>query len=254
MVMMASAPSLPTGTVNLYETTAGSVMTKYDTRCLSEPIEASVKSIGVSPEAVWLDRANTLEKGVRRCDAIFRMMGPRPDSTILDLGCGPGLALGYLEDRYGPMAERYLGVDISEPLIANARLAWPHHKFEVRDIITNPLPAPPHDFTAINGVLTAKFALTHDTMESFVGELLVAAWQTTSVAMSFNVMSTHVDWMRDDLFHWPMDKAVGFCVSQLSRHVNIIADYGLYEYTVQVFRKPYPSRQTPDYWRQAENL
>jgi SAM-dependent methyltransferase len=250
--MMASVPSLPTGVVNLDESKVERVMKNHDVKCLSEPIEASVKSRGASLEAVWLDRTSALEKGVRRCDAIFRMMEPKSSSTILDLGCGPGLALGYLEGRYGPMAERYLGVDISEPLIAAARLAWSHHKFEVRDIIADPLPSSSCDYTAINGVLTAKYKLPHDAMESFTTDFLIAAWQSTSVAMSFNVMSIHVDWMRDDLFHWPMDKAVGFCASKLSRHVNIIADYDLYEYTVQVFREPYLQGRTPDAWRQTE--
>lgn len=229
-------------------------MTQNDIRCLSQPIESSVKSHGATPEAVWLDRSNAQEKGVRRCDAIFRMLDSRAGSTILDLGCGPGLALGYLEDRHGPMAERYLGVDISESLIDTARLAWPHHKFETRDIVTDPLLAMHHDFTAINGVLTAKYALTHSAMECFVTEFLIAAWQSTSVAMSFNVMSIHVDWMRDDLFHWPLDRAAGFCISQLSRHINIIADYDLYEYTVQVFREPYLQGRTPTAWHSIHEL
>ena len=240
--------------MNSDENTVELTMTQNDIRCLSEPIEASVKSHGATPEAVWLDRSNAQEKGVRRCDAIFRMLDSRADSTILDLGCGPGLALGYLEDRHGLMVERYLGIDISEPLIDAARLAWPHHKFEVRDITANPLPAKCYDFTAINGVLTAKYTLPNDAMESFVTELLSAAWQSTSVALSFNVMSIHVDWMRDDLFHWPLDRAAGFCISQLSRHINIIADYDLYEYTVQVYREPYLQGRIPDAWHPAHEL
>jgi hypothetical protein len=46
-----------------------------------------------------------------------------------------------------------------------------------------------------------------------------------------------------------MDRAAAFCIQELSRHVNIIADYGLYEYTVQVFREPYPMTDTPDAWK-----
>jgi SAM-dependent methyltransferase len=249
---MTQTLSLPIGVVYSDENTIELTMTQNDIKCLSEPIEASVTSCGVSPEAVWLDRTNAQAKGVRRCDAIFRMLDSRAGYTILDLGCGPGLALSYLEDRQGPMVERYLGIDISEPLIDAARLAWPHHKFEVRDIIAEPLLATSHDFTAINGVLTAKYGLSHDTMECFATELLTSAWQSTSVALSFNVMSTHVDWMRDDLFHWPMDRVAGFCISHLSRHINIIADYDLYEYTVQVFRYPHPQGQAPDSWYQAK--
>lgn len=224
-------------------------MNRHDFRPLSAPIEASVAEEGVSPQSVWLDRAGAAEKGVRRCDALLRMIESRTEFTLLDLGCGPGLSLGYLEARYGPMVDRYLGVDVSEPLVEAARRAWPGHRFMVRDIIESPLPAESVQFTMINGVLTARYTLTHADMESFARDLLRSAFRSTSVALSFNVMSPHVDWKREDLFHWEMDRAAAFCTRELSRHVNIIADYGLYEYTVQVFREPHPMTRIPDAWK-----
>jgi SAM-dependent methyltransferase len=218
---------------------------------LSAPIEQSISERGVTPQAVWLDREAALVKGVRRGDAIFRMIGARQHFTILDLGCGPGLALAYLEERYGSLSERYCGVDVSELLIQQARKMWPRHKFVVRNIVAEPLPELAYDFTAINGVLTAKYTLTHDQMEVFAVNLLQAAWRSTEIAMSFNVMSPYVDWTRDDLFHWPIERAAAFCISKLSRHINIIADYGLYEYTVQVFREPRVPSQIPKAWAEA---
>ncbi len=215
---------------------------------LAEPIETSVATSGVSPASVWLDQKDAVAKGVRRCDALLRMAGDRQDFSLLDVGCGPGLGIAYLEDRYGSMRERYLGVDISAPLVEAAREAWPEHRFEMRDIIASPLPELSHDFTLINGVLTARYAMTNEEMESFAMELLRAAWGATKTALSFNVMSPHVDWTREDLFHWQMDRAAAFCIGQLSRHVNILADYGLYEYTVQVFREPHPQGPIPSAW------
>jgi len=185
---------------------------------LSAPIEESVKARGVTPQAIWLDSERALEKEVRRCDAIFRMIGARRGFTILDLGCGPGFALGYLEELYGSLSDRYCGVDVSELLVEEARKIWPTHKFTVRNIVTDPLPERSFDFTAINGVLTAKYALSQDQMEAFGTSLLEAAWRSTEVAMSFNVMSPYVDWRREDLFHWPVERAAAFCVSKLSRH------------------------------------
>ena len=224
-------------------------MKKHDTSVLAAMIEESVKSRGISPEAVWLDKHSSLENGLRRCEAIFRMIGAQQNFNILDVGCGPGLALAYLQDRYGRLDGRYYGIDVSEALITLARQLWPGHEFQVRDIIADPLPEKAYDFTAINGVLTAKYTLSHDDMENFVTDLLQAAWKSTAAALSFNVMSTHVDWTRDDLFHWPMDQAATFCMAKLSRHINLMADYGLYEYTVQVFREPYPLGEIPLAWQ-----
>jgi SAM-dependent methyltransferase len=182
------------------------------------------------------------------------MIGTRKNFTILDLGCGPGFALGYLEERYGSLSDRYCGIDVSELLVEEAHKMWPGHKFMVRNILKDPLPERSYDFTAIMGVLTAKYALSRDEMEEFAEKLLRAAWRSTGVAMSFNVMSPYVDWVRDDLFHWALERAATFCVSELSRHVNIIADYGLYEYTIQVFREPRVPRKIPKAWLDASDL
>ena len=218
---------------------------------LTAPYEESVRRHGVTPQAVWLDRERSLEKGVHRCDAIFRMIGARRDFTILDVGCGPGFALGYLEERYGSLSQRYCGTDPSKLLVAEALKSWPLHKFLVRNIVAEPMPERAFDFTAVNGVITTKFSLAQDEMEAFAVNLLEAAWRSTEVALSFNVMSPYVDWTRADLFHWPVERAAAFCVSKLSRHFNIIADYGLYEYTVQVFREPRASSGIPRSWTES---
>ena len=49
-------------------------------------------------------------------------------------------------------------------------------------------------------------------------------------------MSKHVDWERDDLFHLPFDDLARWLVASVSRNIVIRADYGLYEYTVYVYR------------------
>ena len=74
---------------------------------LSSAIEKSVAERGVTPGAVWLDREDPYAKGVRRCEAIFRMIDPRYPFTVLDVGCGPGFAVPFLEERYGSIEGNY---------------------------------------------------------------------------------------------------------------------------------------------------
>ena len=210
-------------------------------RELATAIEDSVGRHGPTPAAVWLDRRDALGNGLRRCEAIFRMAEASDAFDVIDLGCGPGLAIPFLQERFGPRMTGYLGVDISAPLVDEARRAFPEHRFEVRDILAEPLAARA-SFVAINGVLTARYTLSHAGMEAFAKDFLRAAWDGAGDAMAFNVMSPYVDWTREDLFHWPVQDALAFCIGSLSRHVNVIADYGLYEYTVQVFRAPRAAR------------
>ena len=68
--------------------------------------------------------------------------------------------------------------------------------------------------------------------------MLRRVWPRAREGLAFNVMSKHVDWERDDLFHLSTDLLLAFLKSELSRHVVIRHDYGLYEYTVYVYREP----------------
>ncbi len=52
------------------------------------------------------------------------------DTTIFDAGCGTGLLLDYLDIK----PENYLGWDISETMVNEARKKHPNHTFEVKDI------------------------------------------------------------------------------------------------------------------------
>jgi len=228
-------------------------MTSADYKKLPRAIEENVAKTGLSPQSVWLDREDVLSRGVRRCDAMLRMVGAEVTSfSLLDVGCGAGFGIAYLEQHFASRMKRYCGVDVSSLLLDAARRSYPGHEFVVRDIIEAPLPERAFDFTVINGVLGPKFSLTHEAMEAFAMALLKSAWRSTGIAMSFNVMSAHVDWTREDLFHWPLDRMAGFCTKELSRHFNVFADYGLYEYTVQVFREPRPpSGPPPAAWMPA---
>lgn len=173
----------------------------------------------------------------------FRVMlsgVPRTDEPVrlLDVGCGAGLLLDHLATDPPPWTWTYAGLDISPAMIEQARTRHPEARFVVRDLIAEPDLGETCDFAILNGVFTIKHNLSQENMEGFVQSLLGAVWPLCRVGLAFNVMSTHVDWMRDDLFHWPMDSAAAFATGALSRQVRIRADYGLYEYTTFVYREP----------------
>ena len=63
-----------------------------------------------------------------------------------------------------------------------------------------------------------------------------AVFAKAELGIAFNVMSKHVDWERDDLFHLPFDILAQFITRELTRNFIIRNDYGLYEYTTYVYR------------------
>ena len=132
----------------------------------------------------------------------------------------------------------YRGLDISEEMIEVAREQHPDVSFEVQDIIADPLKEESVDYIVMNGVLTEKQNMSQEVMVEFAQSIIRAAFKASSKGVAFNVMSSHVDWTRDDLFHWPLDEMVAFLVKDCSRHVRIHMDYGLYEYSVHVKKEP----------------
>ena len=163
--------------------------------------------------------------------------GDRPCS-LLDLGCGVGLLLDHLAGRGSGETVSYSGLDISGAMIHEAREKHPSAAFEVRDVLLDPLPEESVDYVVLNGVLTEKLSLSQDAMAQFAERLLTAAFRACRKGIAFNVMNVHVDWMREDLFHWSLDACASFIIKRLSRHMVMRMDYGLYEYAVYVYRRP----------------
>jgi len=162
--------------------------------------------------------------------------GSRPQ--LLDLGCGPGLMLDYLTAVGQVDRVNYQGIELSSEMTAKARARWPQYKFSCRDIIAEPLPDQSVDVVIMNGVLTERVSLDVATMTSLAESLVAAAFRAARIGIAFNVMNANVDWQRDDLFHWPLDDVAKFLKREVSRHYAFRADYGLYEYTCLVWRRP----------------
>jgi len=154
--------------------------------------------------------------------------------SLLDLGCGVGLMIDHLKERNLLDAFDYNGSDISPRMIAVARQRHPSNSFEVRDTLVNPYGKDQFDYIVMNGVLTEKHGMSQSQMIEFSKQLIQNSYQSCKRGMSFNVMSSHVDWKRDDLFHWELDDIVSFMVKNCSRKIRILMDYGLYEYTVHL--------------------
>ena len=191
---------------------------------------------GRKPEGLDWPNAKDLEK---RYEIMLSFVENRAsDIKILDLGCGPGLLLDYLKQRHATKGLIYNGVDISNSMIREALKRWPEEKFECRDFLKNKYAKNEFDNVLMNGLFTKKQSLPEHVMKKFLQTTIVEAFRICKQSITFNVMSTHVDWTREDLYHVPLDDLAEFLTREVSRHFIIRNDYGLYEYTVHVKRFP----------------
>lgn len=162
--------------------------------------------------------------------------GDRPNVTLLDFGCGASHLYEYIQ-RKGLTRIAYAGLDISEEFIALSRQKFPTLPYYCMDVLTGGDALPEFDYIVMNGVFTEKRSLSYAEMLDYFFAMLQKVYVRARVGLAFNVMSSHVDWERDDLFHLPLDTLASFVTQALGRDFVIRNDYGLYEYTAYLYRR-----------------
>jgi SAM-dependent methyltransferase len=159
--------------------------------------------------------------------------------TILDLGCGLGHLLDFIESHADHRHLCYVGLDISAKYLGAARARHPQHEGILMDVLEADEQLSIFDYVVLNGVFNYRGPIERDDMLRYWQQLTMAAYRHCRLGMAFNVMSPLVDWERDDLFHLPFDAMAAFVGKHLSRHFVIRHDYQAYEYTTYVYREPF---------------
>jgi len=156
--------------------------------------------------------------------------------TLLDFGCGAGHLLEHIKKR-NIKDLRYFGADISSRYISLCKMKYPHETFYVIDLMEKDLPQK-YDYIIANGVFTEKLSLSSKEMSYFFIKIIKKLFNSSKKGLAFNVMSSLVEWERDDLFHVSMGKVAKLIKEHLSDNFVIRNDYGLYENTIYVYHKP----------------
>jgi SAM-dependent methyltransferase len=157
--------------------------------------------------------------------------------SVLDFGCGAAHLYDYIIEQ-GVKKIEYSGMDISEKFIQLCRSKHPNTEFYCADILSHGCSVPEADYIVMNGVFTEKQSMAQEDMIEYFQSMLKKIFPLARKGIAFNLMSKHVDWERDDLFHLPLDEMASFVTQYLSRHFVVRNDYGLYEYTVYLYREP----------------
>lgn len=158
------------------------------------------------------------------------------DFSINDLGCGYGALLDYLEAHHASFS--YAGVDIATDMVEAARVRCagkPHASFAVGGE-----PARPADYGVASGIFNVR--LGHGTAEwlAHVERALDALDRTSRSGFAFNCLTSYSDADRQRDYLYYADPCVLFdlCKRRYSRHVALLHDYGLYEFTILVRKEP----------------
>jgi cyclopropane fatty-acyl-phospholipid synthase-like methyltransferase len=197
--------------------------------------ESCLEKYGDSSRGVDWPNAEDAQVRYRVMLEVIRA-GPTEKVNLLDFGCGASHLYEYI-CRYRLDHIEYSGLDLSPAFINLSQQKFPSIRYYNLDILDTSSSLPDFDYIVMNGVFTEKRELTFDEMLTYFKDVVTRIFKKARVAIAFNVMSPHVDWERQDLFHLPLDSLAAFLVKELSRDFVIRNDYGLYEYTTYVYRK-----------------
>ena len=166
-----------------------------------------------------------------RFDVLFRGLDPM-GKTILDVGCGLGDLVQYLQARCGTDFQ-YVGVDVAEKLLEDARAHSPEAqcRFVHGDVFSADLS------TVDIAVLSGALSLRIDGMTEYASHTLARMYALSREAACLNFLSTRVDYTLEKNQHFAPETVLQWALAE-TRHVTLHHDYPLYEFTVQLHRAP----------------
>lgn len=175
---------------------------------------------------------NSPESQELRFRQLLRVRGDEASCSLLDYGCGYG-ELAHLLVGRGESVE-YRGFDISERMIELARVHNPDRA--VCRFSHRPGDLEPADYVVASGVFNLRLDIDEATWEAYVLETLDTLAGLGRRGFSFNLLTSWSDAerMRPDLFYADPTRFFEHCKRRYSRHVALLHDYGLYEWTMLV--------------------
>lgn len=178
-----------------------------------------IKTVGWGSE--WSQRL--------RFEVLFRGLDPK-GKTILDIGCGLGDLIPFLEQQTGGDFN-YVGIDIAEKLIDDARSIYGHdgREFYVGDIFS--VNVPQIDIAVLSGALSLRVP----GIEEYAYETMKRMFELSREAACLNFLTKYVDFELEKNQHY-QPESIFSNAKKISKRVNLLHDYPLYEFTVQIIR------------------
>jgi SAM-dependent methyltransferase len=153
--------------------------------------------------------------------------------SLNDVGCGYGALVAYLAERHAGTDVDYLGTDLSRAMISRARRRWRGHGR--RFVVSRAAPRVA-DYSVASGIFNVKLEQPIDTWRSFIAETLHGMHKTSRRGFAVNFMSplAAANERSTMLYCTAPEPWVHYCEQQFRCSVDVIANYGLREFTLLI--------------------
>jgi len=175
---------------------------------------------------------NSAEAQEIRFEQIMKLVRGSGHFSIIDYGCGYGALYDYLKKQGYDFD--YLGYDISEKMIEKAIEL---HKDCDRCVFASDEGSlASSDYIVANAIFNNKQNVVAAEWESYFFRTLEKMNKLSVKGFSFNTLTKYsdADRMRPDLYYPDPCKVFDYCMTNFSRSVALLHDYGLYDFTIIV--------------------
>lgn len=162
----------------------------------------------------------------------LRLLASDPSASVLDLGCGYGDFLAFL--RQHGHGGAYRGWDIAPEMIAAARQL--HGEGPDRSWHVGAEPDTLADYAIASGVLNVKGDVPEAEWAAYVERVIDVLARSGRRGFGFNALSLVSDpeKRRGNLHYISPVAMLERCIARYGRHVAVLQDYGLWEFTLLV--------------------
>ncbi len=190
----------------------------------------------------WNDESELLfryDKMLAVLQMDFAQLPPRP--TLLDVGCGWGGLFKRAREIDLPI--RYTGIDVVGSMIEHGRREFADAEFVCGDVFALP-PGAGYDFVVCNAILTQRLSVSAEDMTRFAEDLLRKMFDLCRYGIAFNVMSTCVNFMVDNLYYREPGETLTWLLKNISPRVRLDHGYSslrsgrgkFYDFTAYVYK------------------
>lgn len=165
------------------------------------------------------------------------------DKTVLDIGCGFGdLYNFFIEKKIKP--KRYIGIDINENFIKEAKKKIKHVSFSTRDLLIKPCSRPIADIGVILGVINFK----QQNHEKYAYDFIKESFKAVREKLIVNVISDvhNDDYPREAFIYYYKPSEWLKLAQKITPFCSLIHDYAgepQYEFMLILNKKPWKPKK-----------
>lgn len=167
-----------------------------------------------------------------RFDQLLKVAPPVGRVSINDYGCGYGGLLDYL-DTLGRTVQ-YHGYDVAPAMIVSALARHPGRTDATFGTDAGELPLA--DVTVASGIFNVLAGAEESSWQDYVHDTVRRMADRSRQGIAFNMLTSYsdADRMTSRLHYADPGQVFDWCKRELSRHVALLHDYGLWEFTIIV--------------------